>query len=108
MMILPIECYCIIFNNFRTNYKTLFSCLLVNRRWCRIIIPILWSEPTNYFKDKRLIKIYLLALNSEEQALLIPFKITYPNCPRPLFEYVSYTTSVGSYLDNEVKNWLND
>ncbi|CAG8694535.1 8153_t:CDS:1, partial [Ambispora leptoticha] len=76
------------------------------RRWCRLITPILWSEPTNYFKDKRLISIYLLALNAEEQALLIPFKIILPNYPRPLFEYESYATTVGSYFADGVKNWL--
>src|SRR5690242_10913031 len=101
MIMLPNECLFEIFNNFLSNYQTdyqndyksLFSCLLVNRQWCRIIIPILWSEPKHYFKDKRLIRIYLFSLNAEEQAQLIPFKIFLPNNPKPLFEYESYTTS---------------
>src|SRR5690349_10953692 len=98
MTILPNECLFEIFNNFETNYKNLFSCLLVNRQWCRLIVPILWSKPTNYFNDERLIRIYLLALNTEEQALLVPFKIILPKYAKPLFEYESYTKSVGSKL----------
>ncbi|KAF0501624.1 f-box domain-containing protein [Gigaspora margarita] len=105
-MALPNECFIEIFNNLRTDFKSLFSCLLVNRQWCRIIIPILWNEPTKYSKDRRLIKIYLSALNAEEQALLVPFNINFPNCPRPLFEYASYTKSVGFFLPAGVKNWL--
>ncbi|CAG8731455.1 800_t:CDS:2, partial [Ambispora leptoticha] len=46
------------------------------------------------------------ALNAEEQALLIPFKIVLPNYPRPLFEYESYTTSIRFYLNNGIQNWL--
>src|SRR5260364_52237 len=98
MITLPNECYYIIFNNLRNNYKNLFSCALVNRQWCRIIIPILWSEPTHHFEDIRLIRIFLLTLNAEEQGLLIPFKITLPSFPKPLFEYTSYITSVNNYL----------
>ncbi|KAF0415575.1 f-box domain-containing protein [Gigaspora margarita] len=106
MTALPNECYYQIFNNLRHNHKNLFSCALVNRQWCRIIIPILWSEPNRYFKDIRLIKIFLLTLNFEEQALLIPFKINLPNYPKPLFEYTNYITSVDYKLYNGVRNWL--
>ncbi|RIB22759.1 hypothetical protein C2G38_948854 [Gigaspora rosea] len=67
MITLPIECYCIIFNNLRYNYKDLFSCILVNRQWCRIIIPILWSNPKNHFKNIKLIEIFLLTLNHKNK-----------------------------------------
>src|SRR5260363_203695 len=92
MITLPLDCYDIIFNNLRHNYKNLFSCALVNRQWCRIIMPILWSEPKKHFKNIKLIRIFLLTLNSEEQAPLIPFKLNLPSYPRPLFEYTSYIT----------------
>ncbi|KAF0496471.1 f-box domain-containing protein [Gigaspora margarita] len=106
MIPLPNECYHIIFNNFRSDYKNLFSYALVNRQWCRIVIPILWNDPNHHFKDKRLIKIFLLTLNAEEQALLIPFKITLPNQSKPLFEYTSYITSVNNCLDVGIRNFL--
>ncbi|KAF0550186.1 hypothetical protein F8M41_024932 [Gigaspora margarita] len=89
-----------------SNYKNLFSCALVNRYWCRIIIPILWNEPGYYFKDIRLIKILLLTLNAEEQTLLIPFKISLPSYSKPLFEYTRYITTVTSDLYDGIRNLL--
>ncbi|RIB06056.1 hypothetical protein C2G38_2218028 [Gigaspora rosea] len=106
MISLPIECHYPILNNLRYDHKSLFSCALVNRQWCRIIIPILWSEPKTYFKDIRLIRILLLTLNDEEKAPLIRFNITLPNHPKPLFEYTSYITSVSYSLYDGAKNWL--
>ncbi|KAF0457828.1 f-box domain-containing protein [Gigaspora margarita] len=100
------ECYYIIFNYFRHNYKNLFSCALVNRQWCRIVISILWSKPGHHIKNKKLIKILLLSLNEEEQVQLIPFKITLPNCPKPLFKYTNYITSVNDDLSEGVRNWI--
>ncbi|KAF0522644.1 f-box domain-containing protein [Gigaspora margarita] len=108
--LLPNECFSKIFKNFSNNYRTLFSCLLVSRHWCRIIIPILWSEPTKYVDDLRLIRIYLLTLNAEEQSLLLPYNIILPNYQRPLFEYSSFATYVSFHLADRntdgVKNWL--
>ncbi|KAF0356588.1 f-box domain-containing protein [Gigaspora margarita] len=98
MIPLPNECLIKILSNFKSNYRCLFSCLLVNRHWCRIIVPFLWNEPTEYFNDKRLIRTYVLLLNAEEQTLLIPFEIIIPNYPKPLFEYTRYATSIGIYL----------
>ncbi|KAF0408126.1 f-box domain-containing protein [Gigaspora margarita] len=106
-MMIPYECFFKIFNYFRNDYKNLFSCLLVNRQWCRIIVPILWSEPSRDFSDPRLIKIYLLALNVEERARLTPFKIIFPNYPRPLFDYSTFTTHVGDLYDG-IKYWLDE
>ncbi|KAF0525702.1 f-box domain-containing protein [Gigaspora margarita] len=105
MITLPNECYYAIFNNLCHDYKNLFSCALVNRHWCRVIIPILWSKPK--LKNIKLIRIFLLTLNVNEQALLIPFKITLPSHPKPLFEYTNYITSINSdYLHNGVRSWL--
>ncbi|KAF0488613.1 hypothetical protein F8M41_022240 [Gigaspora margarita] len=106
MISLPTECLFKIFNNLRNDYKSLFFSLLVNRQWCRIIVPILWSEPTVHFGNRKLIKIFLLTLNTEEQTSLIPFKIAFQNYQKPLFEYTSYITSVSDCLYNGIKNWL--
>ncbi|KAF0528463.1 f-box domain-containing protein [Gigaspora margarita] len=106
MISLPTECLFTIFDNLQTDYESLFSCLLVNREWCRIIVPILWSEPTIHFSDIRLIKIFLLMLNAKEQALLIPFKINLPNYQKLLFDYTSYTVSIGYGLHNGIVNYL--
>ncbi|KAF0476378.1 hypothetical protein F8M41_024396 [Gigaspora margarita] len=102
---LPCECLLEIFNKFRDN--SLFSCLLVNRRWCRIIVPILWRNIDKHLGDRRAIRICLLSLNAEEQTLLIPFNIALPNCPKPLFEYTSYTTSISDHLNIGIVDWFN-
>ncbi|KAF0401368.1 hypothetical protein F8M41_009477 [Gigaspora margarita] len=96
MITLPYEYYHQIFNNLQNTYNDLFSCALVNRHWCRIIIPILWETPI--FGDIRLIRILLLTLNGKEQALLIPFKINLPSYQKPLFEYTSYI----AFIDDDL------
>ncbi|KAF0405446.1 f-box domain-containing protein [Gigaspora margarita] len=106
MITLPNECYYAIFHNLQNDYKSLFSCALVNRQCCRIIIPILWSEPRHHFKNEKLIRVLFLTLNSEEQTLLIPFKINLPNHPKPLFEYTNYITSINYYFYDGIRNWL--
>ncbi|KAF0429115.1 f-box domain-containing protein [Gigaspora margarita] len=106
MITLPNECYYPIFNNLQDNYKNLLSCALVNRQWCRIIIPILWSNAKDHLNDMRLIKIFLLMLNTKEQALLIPFNIILPSHPVPLFKYASYITSINDDLDCGITRWL--
>ena len=30
---------------FRHDFPTLHSCILVNKLWCRLTIPILWEDP---------------------------------------------------------------
>ncbi|KAF0562510.1 hypothetical protein F8M41_000018 [Gigaspora margarita] len=50
--------------------------------------------------------ILLLSLNEEEQVQLILFKITLPNCPKPLFKYTNYITSVNDDLSEGVRNWI--
>ncbi|RIB07718.1 hypothetical protein C2G38_2213586 [Gigaspora rosea] len=106
MIALPVENYYTIFYNLQYDYNALFSCALVNRQWCRIIIPILWSEPRHHFKDPRLMRILLLTLNIEEQTSLILFNITFPNQKKPLFEYTSYITSITYDLHYGVRNYL--
>src|SRR5690242_17507093 len=108
MIALPNECLFKIFDNFRTNYKCLFSCLLVNRDWCRIIVPILWSKPIDHSCSGKLIRTCLSLLNYEEQALLIPFRIILPTYPKPLFEYTSYATSSSYYLEDGIDKWFNE
>src|SRR6185437_3544910 len=73
--------------------KILFSCLLVNRKWYRLIVPILWRSPC--FKNRRVIEICFLELNANEKVQLIPFKINFPaNSLMPLFEYTNFIISI--------------
>ncbi|KAF0557249.1 hypothetical protein F8M41_013771 [Gigaspora margarita] len=98
MIILPNEC---LFETF-TYLKNwdLFSCLLVNRQWCRIAIPLLWRE-LSLFRSKKLVRTCLLILNTEEQSSLKTF-ITFPNNQKPLFDYTAYTMVIKIDSDNGI------
>ncbi|KAF0559068.1 hypothetical protein F8M41_007036 [Gigaspora margarita] len=103
MKTLPNEC---LFETFiYLKNEDLFSCLLVNHKWCRIVVPILWSK-LNTFKSRKLIKIYLLSLNAEETKQILPFKIMLPNGPNPLFEYTSFIKTIYFDTDSGIIDWL--
>ncbi|RHZ75970.1 hypothetical protein Glove_208g206 [Diversispora epigaea] len=49
----------------------LYQCILVNRTWCSIAIPILWSQPFHFLKEKpdsgtAVINMYLKSLDEKE------------------------------------------
>jgi hypothetical protein len=48
---LNIDCLVLIFDKLRANRKSLYSCLLVNKEWCHLVVPILWGKHHNY-KEK--------------------------------------------------------
>ncbi|RIB18118.1 hypothetical protein C2G38_2245980 [Gigaspora rosea] len=103
MIALPNESLFAIFNYLKN--EDLFSCLLVNRKWCRIVVPILWSK-LDTFKSRKLIRICLLSLNAEETKQLLPFKIMLPNGPKPLFEYSSFIKTIYFDTDSGIIDWL--
>ncbi|CAG8642562.1 3234_t:CDS:1 [Funneliformis mosseae] len=45
MVSLPELCLLNIFEHFKEDCNTLYSCALVNRGWCSIAIPLLWRNP---------------------------------------------------------------
>ncbi|KAF0559069.1 hypothetical protein F8M41_007037 [Gigaspora margarita] len=103
MIALPNECLFEIFTYLKN--EDLFSSLLVSRKWCGIVVPILWSK-LNTFKSKKLIKICLLSLNAEEMKQLLPFNIMLPNCPKPLFEYTSFIKTIYFDTNSGIIDWL--
>ncbi|RGB30446.1 hypothetical protein C1646_671683 [Rhizophagus diaphanus] len=53
---------------FRYDYKTLHSCILVNRLWCQLAIPLLWEDPFSIKlpKNYHFIETYLSFLNEDD------------------------------------------
>src|SRR6266542_6886904 len=49
---LPIECMQQVFDNIQDQGEGIYSALLVNRYWCRNIIPILWEQPFKRFSKE--------------------------------------------------------
>src|SRR6266496_1750310 len=81
----------------------LFSCILVNRKWCQIAIPILWSDPWknidtyiafsyNYGNIKKyvlLISTYISCLSEDDRNIILNLSdIPSSNLlTRPFFDY---------------------
>src|SRR6266536_605332 len=81
-----------------TSEKTLYSCLLVNKTWCEIIIPILWKDPWKFLKKdlghrkkKLLLNVLLFHLSDElRNDLNQHFSFLTNSYQKPLFDYISF------------------
>ncbi|CAG8554583.1 9855_t:CDS:2 [Funneliformis caledonium] len=92
---LPHECVEHILYFVKQNNRGLYSCLLVNRIWCRITIPLLWSNPfereIKLTSQKYLfLNNYFINLNEEENSALIELEKGIPSYRRPIFDYIKY------------------
>src|SRR6266542_913572 len=49
----------LILDELQGDRKSLYSCILVNRTWCKITVPILWNNPgRNYLTDNAMNKLF--------------------------------------------------
>ncbi|RGB27001.1 hypothetical protein C1646_769697 [Rhizophagus diaphanus] len=61
---------------FQNDFSTLHSCILVNRLWCRLAIPLLWENPFSIpTKNYKFIEIYLHNLNDDLKKKLSMYNI---------------------------------
>ena len=61
---------------FQNDYSILHSCILVNRFWCRLTIPLLWENPFSIpTGNYNFIGIYLNNLNNDFKTKLIEYNI---------------------------------
>ncbi|CAG8579543.1 2468_t:CDS:1 [Dentiscutata heterogama] len=78
----------------------LHSCIFVNRRWCKIAIPILWRSPFHYcnllrnkWKSLKLLaRTCLLCLGEDKRKFLMNESMPLPSPPygqQPIFNYPS-------------------
>ena len=93
------DCFRIIFTKFQHDRRSLYSCILVNRFWCRIAIPILWKDPNshNYNTSSYNTLIYFLPESSKQ--LLIDNNIILPSTAfsnKPLFNYISFFSKISA------------
>jgi hypothetical protein len=85
-----------IIHYFKNDFSTLYSCILINRTWCRLTIPLLWENPfSNPNKNYQFIEIYL---NEEDKKKLneygINIKIPLNNNKTTLFNYPNFIKSL--------------
>src|SRR6185369_10129515 len=74
------------------DYKTLFSCILVNKQWHDINIPILWKNPFICAGSSEIILNCLLVLDKDflkKNKIKLTFKLLNK---QPLHNYATFTT----------------
>ncbi|CAG8609509.1 2974_t:CDS:2 [Funneliformis mosseae] len=115
---LSVECFEQVLIHFKNDPATLFQCLFVNRLWCRLSIPLLWSHPFEYHGFGELaaniVQIYIACLPEDERQILIDEGLELPESISPLFDYPKYlqsfesahfTGAIMSWLSTRVKSW---
>ncbi|GBC00714.1 hypothetical protein RclHR1_03950010 [Rhizophagus clarus] len=82
----------LIFKELHNDRKALHSCLLVNKTWCEIIIPILWGNPWKYLiyrKRKLLLDVIKIHLSDESRNKLEDDD-SFNLYKKPLLNYVNF------------------
>src|SRR5437763_16761807 len=85
MIKLNIDCLVLIFNELQTDKNALYSCLLVNKEWCRLVVPILWKNHSwrsplkMYYGKEKLFNTILSWLPSSSNQLLSDNDIKLPS-----------------------------
>ncbi|CAB4407617.1 unnamed protein product [Rhizophagus irregularis] len=83
--------YLIFFKELQDDKNTLYSCLLVNKTWCEIIIPILWKNPWKKRNEKILFNIIFSYLSDElKNNLCQKIDFLTDSYKKPLFDYISF------------------
>jgi hypothetical protein len=98
-----------IIHYFQNDYSMLHSCVLVNRLWCRIAIPLLWEDPFSIpTRNYNFIGICLRNLNEYDKAKLIDYGIN-DNIfqTNTLFNYPSFIKCLNtSKIGYSVDKWI--
>jgi hypothetical protein len=97
---------------FQNDCLTLHSCILVNRLWCRLAIPLLWEDPFSIKIPKihRFIAFYLHKLNDDDKIKLNEYGINSDLfSSNTLFNYFSFikclkTQRISSVIMTWAKN----
>src|SRR6185437_517901 len=89
------DCLEEIFEHLDYDGITLYSCLLVNRLWCKITVRIFWRNIRNY-------KTLITCLPNESKEILYENGISISNSKPPIFNYASFCKFLSVY--NVVQN----
>ncbi|PKC60723.1 hypothetical protein RhiirA1_467643 [Rhizophagus irregularis] len=110
---LNIHCLILIFDELRADKKSLYSCLLVNKEWCYLVIPILWKNYPTYFimisekSREKFSNIILSCLPKSSKQLLLENNIKLPQTilsKTPTFNYVSLYKFLEAKIINNITN----
>jgi hypothetical protein len=94
---------------FKKDFSTLHSCILVNRLWCRLAIPVLWEDPfSNPSKNNQFLEIYFHDLNEQDKIKLTEYGINNKIFPsNTLFNYPSFIKCLNTYeIGHSIEKWV--
>jgi len=98
----------LIFKELQDDKKTLHSCLLVNKTWCEIIVPILWKNSWIYSrgKEKLLLSVIIQHLSNEFKNYIMSrgINILKNYYKKPLFDYINFCKYLNIY---EIEGMIN-
>ncbi|CAG8542382.1 17057_t:CDS:1 [Acaulospora colombiana] len=104
------ECLFEIFEYLDRN--SLYSCLLVNRSWCKVVAPLLWRAPFRTsigpsLEPAKLIRTYLSCLCERSKLYLINNGVRLPRLMPVIFDYPSFLREL-KFVDlyNAVSDWF--
>ncbi|GBB98586.1 hypothetical protein RclHR1_03270009 [Rhizophagus clarus] len=83
----------LIYEQLQDNKKALYSCLLVNKTWCEMIIPILWKNPWECLKKENeimLLRVIISHLSNVSRNKIGEHKILNKIYQNLSFNYISY------------------
>ncbi|CAG8456584.1 1613_t:CDS:1 [Acaulospora colombiana] len=108
---LPYLCIIEIAENFHNNRQSLRSCLLINRHWCRNIVPILWRDPFRSIplvSSIHLINSYLQCCSNKELDEILSGSSDFIRSSNvPCFDYPQYLRTLNvSRIGAAVRHWL--
>src|SRR5437016_100802 len=92
---LPDDCLNEIFEYLEYDKITLYSCLLVNRLWCKISVRILWRDIRNY-------NTLITCLPNESKEILYKNEIIFSTLTSkpPVFNYATFCKYLSVYNVN--------
>src|ERR1051325_5069321 len=104
---LNVDCLYLIFNSLKLDGIPLFPCLLVNKEWCNIVVPILWKTYSGYpwRHKKKMYNTILSCLSPSSKQLLSDNNIKLPSTilsKPPLFNYTSFCEFPDAYITNRI------
>jgi hypothetical protein len=108
------DCLRIVVTKLQDDPGSLYSCILVNRFWCRMTVPILWKNPlafTNISHDKLYITIINM-LPTPSKRFLFENKIALPSpiiSSQPLFNYLNFLSQIfPNFINGIIKMLVKD
>ncbi|CAB5303670.1 hypothetical protein RhiirA1_540293 [Rhizophagus irregularis] len=113
MIKLNLDCFNLILKESRLNKKSLYSCLLVNKEWCNLVVPILWKKYSWYCNHKesenKIFNIILSCLSTSSKQFLFDNNIKLPSTIflKPLsFNYISFCEFPRAGIIDNIKDMI--